>query len=128
MNENGKVIKENVFLNKSFDFAVLVVKTSKEIVESKKEFILSKQFIRSGTAVGALIREAQNAESKADFIHKLAIAQKECDETIYWLDVLLASDFINQKQHNELASLAHELLKLLRSSILTTKQKHITKS
>lgn len=128
MNENGKEIKENVFLKKSFDFAVLVVNTSRELVEGKREFVLSKQFIRSGTAIGALIREAQNAESKADFIHKLAIAQKECDETIYWLDLLLATNFITQKQHNELASLAQELLKLLRSSILTTKQKYNTKS
>lgn len=128
MNESGNEIKENVFLKKSFDFAVLVVNTSKELVESKKEFVLSKQLIRSGTAIGALIREAQNAESKSDFIHKLAIAQKECDETIYWLDLLFATSYITQKQHQELISLAQELLKLLRSSILTTKQKYYNKS
>lgn len=125
---NGLKNKENVFVKKSFDFAVLVVNLSKDLVESKKEFILSKQLVRSGTAIGALIREAQNAESKSDFIHKLAIAQKECDETIYWLDLLLATQYISIEQHKELSILANELLKMLRSSILTTKQKYITKS
>lgn len=120
--------KENVFLTKSFDFAVRIVNVSKELVENKKEFVLSKQLIRSGTAIGALIRESQNAESKSDFVHKLAIAQKECDETIYWLDLLFATKYISFEKHKELSELAIELLKMLRSSILTTKQKHLTKS
>jgi len=75
--------KENVLLKKSFAFAIRVVKLYQYLASDKKEYVLSKQLLRSGTAVGALIREAQNAESKADFIHKLAIAQKECDETSY---------------------------------------------
>jgi len=77
--------KENVLLVKSFSFAIRIVKLYQYLVAEKKEYVLSKQLLRSGTAVGALVREAQNAESKADFIHKLGIAQKECDETIYWL-------------------------------------------
>ena len=64
----------------------------------KKEFVLSKQILRSGTSIGALVREAQNAESKADFIHKLAIAQKECDETIYWLELLIQSGYLTEQE------------------------------
>ena len=85
----------NVFVRKSFAFAIQIVKTSRVLAEHKKEFVLSKQLLRSGTAVGALIREAQNAESKSDFVHKLAIAQKECDETLYWLDLLKESASLN---------------------------------
>ena len=126
MNERD-VKKENVFLTKSFTFAVLMVRTSQKLVE-KKEFVLSRQLLRSGTAVGALIREAQNAESKADFIHKLSIAQKECDETIYWLELLKETDYINENEFSKLKLSATELLKMLRSSILTTKQKQAQKS
>jgi four helix bundle protein len=80
--------KKNIIKKKSFLFAIRIVKLYQYLCEVKKEFILSKQLLRSGTAIGALIRESQNAESKADFIHKLSIAQKECDETIYWLELL----------------------------------------
>ena len=78
MSERKSLIKD-----KSFAFAVRIVRLYKHLCENKKEYVLSKQLLRSGTAVGALVREAQNAESKADFIHKLGIAQKECDETTY---------------------------------------------
>lgn len=71
--------KKGAILKQSLGFAVRVVNLYKYLVAEKKEFVLSKQLLRSGTAVGALVREAQNAESKADFIHKLGIAQKECD-------------------------------------------------
>ena len=74
--------------DKSFSFALRVVKLYKYLVDEKREYILSKQVLRSGTAVGALIREAEQGESKADFIHKLAIALKEANETEYWLDLL----------------------------------------
>lgn len=77
----------SILKDKSFAFAIRIVNLYKIISETKKEFVMSKQVYRSGTAVGALIREAQNAESKMDFIHKLAIAQKECDETMYWLEI-----------------------------------------
>ena len=75
MSINNSIIKQ-----KSFQFAVRIVKLYKHIVEKKKEFVLSKQLLRSGTSIGANVREAHNAESDADFIHKLSIAQKECDE------------------------------------------------
>ena len=120
--------KENVFLKKSFGFSVDIVKTTQKLVGKNKEYVLSKQLLRSGTAIGALIREAQNAESKADFIHKLAIAQKECDETIYWLDLLKETEYIDEADYTKLNSVAIELLKMLRSSILTTKKNIHNKS
>jgi len=84
---------------------------------------MSKQLLRSGTAIGALVREAGNAESRADFIHKLGISQKECDETIYWLELLKEADYITQTEFNNLSQQATELLKIIRSSILTAKGK-----
>lgn len=114
--------KENILLDKSFAFAIRIVKLYKFLSTEKKEYVLSKQMLRSGTAVGALIREAQNAESKADFVHKLAIAQKECDETSYWLELLKESKYINQIEFESMNENAIELLKIIKSSILTVKQ------
>lgn len=79
------MMKENVIKNKSFEFAIRIVKLYQFLCNDKKEFVLSKQLLRSGTSIGAMVREAEHSESKADFIHKLAIAQKEINETIYWL-------------------------------------------
>lgn len=79
-------MKDNLIKTKSFQFAIRVVKLNQYLVSEKKEFILSKQLLRSGTAIGAMVREAEHAESKSDFKHKLAIAQKEINETIYWLE------------------------------------------
>jgi four helix bundle protein len=94
----------------------------KYIIKTKHENVLNKQLLRSGTAVGALIREAQNAESKADFIHKLSIAQKECDESIYRLELLRETDFINKREFESIHKDANALLKMLRSAIITTKK------
>ncbi len=85
---------------------------------------MSKQLLRSGTAIGALVREAQNAESSKDFIHKLSISQKECDESVYWLELLKATEYLNEQESESLIYDAIELLKILRSSILTSKQNH----
>jgi four helix bundle protein len=82
---------------------------------------MSKQLLRSGTAVGALIREAQNAESKMDFVHKLGIAQKECDETLYWLELLFEIELLEADTFKKLSSQADELFRMIKSSILTTK-------
>ena len=79
--------KENVIRNKSFAFAVRIVNLYKYLVEEKNEYVMAKQLLRSGTSVGAMVREAEHAESKNDFIHKFKIAAKECDETIYWLEI-----------------------------------------
>ncbi len=112
---------ENVLKNKSFQFAIKIVKLSKFLKEDKKEYILSKQIIRSGTAVGVLVREAEYAESKLDFIHKLNIALKEANETEYWIDLLFEGEYINEKTKNILILDNKELLKLLISIIKKTK-------
>ena len=115
--------KKSVLKDKSFAFAIRIVKLYKYLCSKQQEYVLSKQLLlRSGTAIGALIREATNAESTKDFIHKFGIAQKECDESIYWLELLAASNFINDKQFDSLNMDAGELLKMIRSTILTTKQ------
>ena len=114
---------ENVLVDKSFLFAIRIVTIYKILVQDHKEYVLSKQLLRSGTAIGALIREAQNAESKADFVHKLAISQKECNETIYWIELLNATDYLKESDYYLLNEGACELLRILRSSILTTKQR-----
>src|SRR5690242_10108812 len=80
-------MKENLLKDKSFMFAIRIIKLYKYLCDEKKEFVLSKQVLRCGTSVGALVREAEHAESKADFVHKLAISQKEINETIYWLEL-----------------------------------------
>lgn len=114
-------MSESVVGKKSFEFAVQIVNFYKAFSTEKREFVLSKQLLRSGTSVGANIREALNAQSKMDFIHKLSIAQKECDETIYWLELLLETNYISNEDFEKLKSPAIEILKMLRSIILTTK-------
>lgn len=115
--------RKGAILKQSFGFAVRVVNLYKYLVADKKEFVLSKQLLRSGTAVGALVREAQNAESKADFIHKLGIAQKECDESIYWLELLVETEFLKREEFESIKEDAEGLLKMIRSAIITTKGK-----
>lgn len=114
---------KSIIKDKSFAFAVRIVKLYKYLVETKREFVLSKQLLRSGTAIGALVREAQNAESSKDFIHKLGIAQKECDESIYWIELLKETDFLTEREIESINNEAIELLKMLRSAIITSKAK-----
>jgi four helix bundle protein len=108
--------------DKSFRFAVEVVRLSQQLVQEQKEFVLSKQILRSGTSIGANVREASYAESKKDFIHKLSIALKECDETLYWLDLLYETEGIQEKRHASLAHDALELHRILSASIQTARQ------
>lgn len=115
--------KKSVMAEKSFDFAIRIVKAYKYLCDEKKEFVLSRQMLRSGTSVGANIREAQNAESPADFVHKLAIAQKEADETLYWLELLFRTEFLTTEQFQSLENDISQLLKMIRSAIITTKSK-----
>ena len=84
-------MKKNVIRDKSFAFALRIIKMYQFLCDNKREFILSKQLLRSGTSIGAMVREAEHAESKADFIHKMAIAQKEANETDYWIELLFKS-------------------------------------
>jgi four helix bundle protein len=88
-------MRKNLIKEKSFDIALLIIDTYKSLVKDKKEFVMSKQLLRSGTAVGALIREAEHAQSKADFIHKMSIALKEANETEYWINLLHKSNCLN---------------------------------
>lgn len=108
---------------KSFALAVRIVKLHKYLVVEKKEFTLSKQILKSGTSPGANIREAFNGKSDADFIHKLSISQKETDETLYWLELLFATDYISETAFKSLYSDTEELLKIIRTSILTKRRK-----
>jgi len=114
-------MKENIIKNKSFAFSLRVIKLYKYLVEIKKDFVLSKQILRSGTAIGALIYESEHAESKADFIHKLSISLKEANETDYWLELLFQSDYISQIEYELIKRDIQELLKLLVSIIKTSK-------
>lgn len=114
-------MKENVIKNKSFVFAVEIVKLYKYLCEAKKEFILSKQLLRSGTSVGAIIREAEHAETKNDFKHKMAIAQKEINETLYWLELLYKTNYLNKEQFEKIYQDAIEIIKMPTAIIKTTK-------
>ena len=108
--------------DKSFSMALRVVRLYRYLTEEKREYAISKQIVRSGTNPGAMVREAANAESALDFIHKLGVAQKETGETQYWLDLLFKSDYINETEHYSLYADTEEVMKLLRSSILTKKK------
>lgn len=112
---------ESIVKNKSFAFAVMIVKLYQFLVSERKEFVMSKQLLRSGTSVGANVREALNGESKADFIHKLSISQKECDETLYWLELLKETNYINEVAFESLTREGKALLRIIKSIILTTK-------
>ena len=114
-------MKENILKDKSFTFALEVVKLAQFLVREKKEFILSKQFLRSWTAIWALVREAEYAQSRPDFISKLHIALKEANETEYWIELFFAGNYIEVGEYMILHSQNTELLKLLISSIKTTK-------
>lgn len=114
-------MRENVIKNKSFEFAIRIVKLYQYLCNDKKEFVLSKQLLRSGTSVGAMVRESEHSESKADFIHKLSIAQKEINETIYWLELLKATDYLTQEQFESINNNATEIIKLITSIIKAAK-------
>ncbi len=111
---------KNILKNKSFDFALRIVNLSKFLISENKEFVLSKQILRSGTSIGALISEAEYAESKNDFIHKFRIALKEANETRYWLDLLEKSEYIDIFLSESLKKDITELIKMLTSSINTS--------
>ena len=113
-------MSEDVIKTKSFAFAIRVVNLYKILI-SRNEYVMSKQILRSGTSVGANIREAKNAESKADFIHKMGISQKEADETLYWLELLQATNYISNEEFLSLNNDGVEVLKLIKSIIITSK-------
>ena len=124
--ENLKLLlkkKKNVISEKSLKFAVRIVKFYQYLCDEKKEYVLSKQVLRSGTSIGANVRESRNAQSDADFINKLNIALKEADETQYWLELLRLSGIISEESFDSLNNDLKELIAILVSVIKTMKTK-----
>lgn len=113
--------KDNVLKDKSYQFALRIVKLYKHLSGEMKEFVLSKQILRSGTSIGANIAEANQAQSKADFVHKLAIGLKEAVETEYWLNLLRDSGFMTNEHAESMIEDCKELIRILTSSIKTVK-------
>ncbi|MBR3960465.1 MAG: four helix bundle protein [Bacteroidales bacterium] len=111
----------HIIRDRSFDFALRIIKLYSFLTDSKKEYVLSKQILKSGTSIGANIREARNAQSNSDFISKYSIALKEADETQYWIELLYASEFIDDNAYKSLNDDINELISLLISSIKTAK-------
>ncbi len=123
MSEN-KFENENIVLKKTYAFALEIIKIYKFLNNEKKEFILSKQLLRSGTSIGANVNEAISAQSKRDFVHKLSIALKESRESLYWMKLLYDSEYLSDEIFVNLKTKNEEINKILSSIIITTKQKY----
>jgi four helix bundle protein len=115
--------KTNILKDKSFAFALRIVKLYQYLIKEHHEFVLSKQVLKSGTSIGALVRESEHGSSKKDFIYKLTVALKESNETEYWLELLQAGEYIELKLFNSLKIDCEELIRLLVSSIKTAKSR-----
>ena len=112
---------------KSFQFSLKIVAYCKMLRNEQKEYMISKQLLKSGTSIGANYREAAYAESRADFIHKMCISQKECNETLYWLEILQKSNPAHPELQTQLKKEATVLMKLITSTILTAKRNRTKK-
>ena len=117
-------MRNDILTSKGFDFSLRIIKLYKYLTQKNKEYILSKQVLRSGTAIGALISEAEFAQSKADFINKMYVALKEANETRYWLKLLYHSDYITSEMFCSILPDIEELLRLLVSTTKTAKENH----
>lgn len=115
------IMSKSIVFDKSYDFSLSIIQLYKGIISEQKEFVLSKQVLRSGTAIGALLKEAEHAQSRADFLHKNNIALKEANETVYWLMLLKDSEYISIAEFDRVFPRAEELLKILISIVKTTK-------
>ena len=115
-------MSSSISVEKSFDFAVQIVNLYKFLTVEKREYVLSKQLLRSGTSIGANISEAQRGQSKADFIAKMSIALKEANETDYWLRLLYKTDYISEEQFESLNSGINELIRILTAICKTSTQ------
>ena len=118
---SDKSMKDNILKDKSFSLAVRIVNLYRYLSDNKKEFVLSKQVLWSGTSIGAMVHEAEYSESKADFVHKLAIAQKEANETLYWLELLQQTRYMSQTEYDSIHQDTIEIIKILIASIKTAK-------
>ena len=114
---------ENAARDKSFNFAVRIVKLNRYLCDEKKEFILSKQLLKSGTSIGANVEESLQAQSKRDFLSKSNIALKEANETLYWIRLLSATDYLDVKQTESITADCKELIAILVSTVKTTKKR-----
>ena len=114
-------MKKNVIVDKSMDFAIEIIKLYKYLCEEKREFVLSKQILKSGTSVGANIKEAIRAQTKKDFISKMNISLKEISETEYWLELLCKTEFITKKQYQNLHKDCIEIIKILTAIVKSSK-------
>ena len=115
-------MKENILLEKSYQFALRIVKLCRYLNDEKHEFVLSKQILVTGTSIGSQIEEAQQGENRADFSHQLAIANKHAFKTNFWLRLLRDGEYLNEKQTKSLIEDCEELQKLLISTLKTTKK------
>ena len=115
--------ENNIILDKSKAFAVLIIKLYKYLCDDKKEFTLSKQLLRSGTSIGANVKEAIRGQSKPDFISKMSIALKEASETEYWIELLYETEYINRTQFKSIYADNQELIKLLMSIVKSSKER-----
>lgn len=120
-------IKESIIGQKTYAFALDVIKLYKQLMNESREFVLSKQLLRSGTSIGAMVNEAVCSESKRDFVHKLHIALKEARETNYWLRLLKDSDYITNDQFTIMDSKSLEIMNMLSKIIITTKERYFKK-
>ena len=116
-------MSKSILKEKSYAFAIRIIKLYQFLCEERKEYILSKQILRSGTAIGALIYEAEFGQSKADFRSKMSIALKEANETNYWLNLLKDTNYLNEKMFQSISSDCIELIKLLVATVKTTQQR-----
>ena len=114
-------MEKSVLLIKSKAFAIRVIRLYQYLSENKKEYVISKQLLRSGTSIGANAHEAQYGQSKADFVSKMSIALKEAAETNYWLELLFETEYITKEQYQSIAADNEELLKLLTATVKTAK-------
>ncbi len=115
--------KDNVVQQKSYSFALRIIKLYKYLTEEKREFVISKQILRSGTSIGANVEESLGGSSDKDFIHKLTIAYKEARETRYWLRLLRESDYLTPEMSDSILDECDELLKIIGSIQSTMKKK-----
>jgi four helix bundle protein len=123
-----KIKSESIIAGKAYSFALEIVKIYKLLVNERKEYVLSKQLLRSGTSIGANVNEAIAGQSKKDFVYKLNVALKEARETNYWLNLLKDSGYINLKEFDSLIKNCNEIIKVLSSIIITTKERYFTKN
>ena len=114
-------MKENILQVKTYAFAIRIVKMYKTLTNRNKEYILSKQCLRSGTSIGALVAESIHAQSRADFINKINVALKEANETLYWLDLLKDTGYLSVEEHKSLYTNADEIVRIIVAILKTMK-------